>query len=135
MDREAFGAQSAISFTEQIKIFLFRDATDVKETNFAVAVAAESFEERGIASFWVKEFGVEAARENFQFRRIKPALDPALAIFLRVDEDSIELAVEPVHVTPCNALEETVLGQDADVLRKIGMINPAGLEIEHFRRK
>ena len=40
-----------------------------------------------------------------------------------------------MHVTPRDAFEEAVLGQDADVLREIGVINAARLQIEHFGRE
>ena len=40
-----------------------------------------------------------------------------------------------MHVAPGHALEEAVLGEDADVLRKIGVINAAGLQVEHLGRE
>ena len=55
-----------------------------------------------------------------------------MAIFFGIDEDTVELAIEPVHVTPGDAFEVAVLGEDSDVLRKIGVVNPAGLQIEHL---
>src|SRR2546430_3562598 len=39
-------------------------------------------------------FRSETARKNFQLRRIEAALDPALSIFFRVDENDVELAVK-----------------------------------------
>src|SRR5207248_11621431 len=60
------------------------------------------------------------------------ALDPALSIFFRVDENYVELAVKPVHVAPRHAFEEAVFGKNADVLRKIGVINAARLQVEHL---
>src|SRR4029077_10183087 len=72
---------------------------------------------------------------NFQFCRIEAAFDPALTVLFGINENGVELAVEPLHITPRHAFEETVLRQDADVLRKIGMINAAGLQVEHLGRK
>src|SRR5438105_3110924 len=83
----------------------------------------------------MEQLCVQSAWENFQFFRIKTAFDPAPPIFLRVHEHGIELSVKPVHVTPGHAFEKTVFGQDADVLRKIGMINAAGLQVEHLGRE
>src|SRR2546430_4706562 len=80
-------------------------------------------------------FRSETARKNFQLRRIEAALDPALSIFFRVDENDVELAVKPVHITPSHAFEEAVLGKNADILRKIGVINAARLQVEHLGRK
>ena len=82
-----------------------------------------------------EKVGVESARENFEFLRIESAIDPALAILFGVHKNSVELAVEPMHVIPGETFEKAVLGQDADVLRKIGVINPARLQIEHLRRE
>src|SRR5437016_10275354 len=83
----------------------------------------------------MEQLCVQSAWENFQFFRIKTAFDPAPPIFLRVHEHGIELAVKPVHVTPGHAFEKTVFSQDADVLRKVGVIDAARLQIEHFRRE
>ena len=83
----------------------------------------------------MKQFGVEPARKNFQFCGIEPALDPALPVLLGVDEYGIELAIEPMHVTPRHAFKEAVLGKNADVLRKISVINAARLQVEHFGRE
>src|SRR6266705_3663425 len=83
----------------------------------------------------MKQFSVETAREKFQFCRIKPALDPALPVFFRVYENGVELAIEPVHVTPGHAFEEAIFGENANVLRKIGVMNAAGLQVEHLGRE
>ncbi len=123
-----------IGFCQNIEIFLLRYAADVKEPDLAVG-RPEFFPECGVASRWREQFGVETARKNFQLCRIETAIDPALSIFLRIDEDGVELAVEPVHVTPGHAFEKAVFGEDADVLRKIGVINAAGLQVEHLGRK
>ena len=37
-----------------------------------------------------------------------------------------------MHVVPRHAFEKTVVGQDTDVLREIGMINPARLQVQHL---
>ena len=83
----------------------------------------------------MKQFGVEAARQNFQFCRIESPFNPALLVLFGINENSVELPIEPMHVTPCHAFKKTVLGQDPDVLREIGVINAAGLQVEHFRRE
>src|SRR5229473_2844428 len=83
----------------------------------------------------MEQLRVEPARKNFQLGRVKPALDPAFSIFLRVHENGIELSIKPMHVTPGHAFEKTVFGQDSDVLRKIGVINAAGLQVEHLGRE
>src|SRR5438132_7317395 len=83
----------------------------------------------------MEQLCVQSAWENFQFFRIKTAFDPAPPIFLRVHEHGIELSVKPVHVTPGHAFEKTVFGQDADILRKIGVINSAGLQLEYLGRE
>ena len=53
----------------------------------------------------------------------------------RQEVGGIDLAVEPMHVTPSQAFEETVFGQDAHVFGDVGMINPARLQIQHLRRE
>ena len=62
-------------------------------------------------------------------------LDPALPIFFGVNKDGIELTIEPVHVTPRHTFKEAVLGKNADILWKIGVINAARLQVEHFGRE
>ena len=93
---------------------------------------AEFLKKSRIAPCWSEQFGIEAARENFQFRGIEATFDPALPIFFRVYKDGVELTIKPVHVTPCGAFEKAILGKDADVLREIGMINSARLQVEHL---
>src|SRR5437773_5495275 len=80
----------------------------------------------------MKELRVEAARENLQLGRVEAALNPALPIFLGVYKNGVELAVKPMHVAPGHAFQKTVFGQNPDVLREIGVINSAGLKIEHL---
>src|SRR5712691_5096882 len=81
------------------------------------------------------QFGVEAARQNFQFCRIESALNPALPVLFGINENSVELPIEPMHVTPCHAFKKTVLSKDPNVLGEIGVIDAAGLEIEHLSRE
>src|SRR5436190_9063600 len=83
----------------------------------------------------MKQLCIESTRENFQFCGLKPALDPALQIFLGVHENGVELPVKPMHVTPRHAFKEAVLSKNADVLREIGVINAGGLEVKHLRRE
>src|SRR6266699_3170229 len=40
-----------------------------------------------------------------------------------------------MHVTPRHTFKEAVLGKNADVLWKIGVINAARLQVEHFGRE
>src|SRR5713101_7624020 len=134
LDRQTLVAKLPISFRQNIEVFLLRYAADVKKADIAVG-RAEFFPECRIAPCGREQFSVEAARENFQLCRIETALDPALPVFFRVYEDGVELAIEPVHVTPSHAFEEAVFGEDADVLRKIGVINAAGLQVEHLGRE
>ena len=79
-----------------------------------------------------EKLDIEAAWKDLQFRGIEATLDPALPIFFGVNENGVELAIEPVHVAPRDAFQEAVLSEDPDVLREIGMINAARLQIEHF---
>ncbi len=81
----------------------------------------------------MEEGGVEAARENFDFFGGDAAVDPAAAVVLGIHVDEVHLGVKPVHVNPGEGLEEAVIGEDADVLRKIGVINAAGAQAEHLR--
>src|SRR5712691_12449682 len=83
----------------------------------------------------MKELRVEAARENFQLCRIETAIDPAFPIFLGVYKNGIELSIKPMHVTPGHTFEKTVFGQDSDILGKIGVVDAARLQIEHFGRE
>ena len=83
----------------------------------------------------MEQFVVEAARQNFQFRGVESASDPALPVLFGINENSVELPIEPVHVSPCHAFKETVLSQNPDVLWEIGVINAAGSEIEHLCRE
>src|SRR4030095_12129681 len=116
---------------KKVDVFLLRDTPNEQKTH-ASAVAAELFPKVGVASPWSKESGVESAREDLKFPGVDPALDPALPVLLGVNEDCVKLAVEPVHVFPGETLEEAVLSQDADVLREVGVIDTAHLEVEHL---
>src|SRR5689334_25320488 len=98
-------------------------------------VFAEFLPKPRITVFRTEERGVETARQNFQFFRRKSSRNPTSAIFFRVDKYAVELAVEPLHVSPGDTLQKTIIGQNADVLRKVGVINPAGLQVQHFRRR
>src|SRR5437773_11215252 len=40
-----------------------------------------------------------------------------------------------MHVTPHHALKKAVLGKNADVLGKIGMVDAARLQVEHLDRE
>src|SRR6476646_11502386 len=101
----------------------------------SAVVFAEFVPKPRIAVFGTEECGVETTRQNFQFFRRKSPRDPAAAIFRRIDKYAVELAVEPLHVSPGYAFQETIVGQNADVLRKVSVINPARLEVQHFRRR
>src|ERR1700741_652704 len=83
----------------------------------------------------MKQLRVEAARKNFKFCRIEPALDPALPVLFGVDENGIQPAVKPVHIPPRNAFEKAVLGKNPTVLGKIGVVNAARLQVEHLGRE
>src|SRR6202022_1308888 len=132
-DRQSLVAQTLVSLRQNVEVLLFGNPADIEQANFAVGGRSEFFPEGGIAPLWIEKLMIEAARENFQFCRIKTALDPALAIFLRVYENGVELAVKPMHVTPGHAFPKTVVGQNANVLREIGVIDATGLQVEHFR--
>ena len=54
---------------------------------------------------------------------------------LGVDEDRIDLPVEPMHVAPGQAFEETVLGQDAHVFGNVGVVNAARFQVQHLGGK
>src|SRR6476646_10452815 len=86
----------------------------------SAVVFAEFLPKPRIAVFGTEECGVETTRQNFQFFRRKSPRNPASAIFLRIDK---------------YAFQETIVGQNTDVLRKVGVINPAGLQVQHFRRR
>src|SRR5205085_6322270 len=118
----------------KIEILFTRNTANVQQANLTVA-SAELLEKSRVASSRMKQLGVEATRQNFQFCRIETAFDPALTVHFRINENGVELAVEPMHVTPRHAFEKTVLCQDADVLREIGMINAASLQVEHLGRE
>jgi hypothetical protein len=62
-------------------------------------------------------------------------LDPALPVLLGIHKDGIELAVEPMHVTPCHAFQEAVFSKNADVFGENRMINATCLQVEHLSRK
>src|SRR5262249_28615284 len=49
--------------------------------------------------------------------------------------NGVELAIEPMHVTPRHAFKKAVLCEDAHVLGEIGMIDAARLQVEHLGRK
>ena len=83
----------------------------------------------------MEQFGVEAARQNLQVRRIESSFNPALLVLFGINKNSVDLPVEPMHLSPGHALKKTIFSQDADVLRKIGVINAAGLEVEHLCRE
>src|SRR5437867_12985762 len=83
----------------------------------------------------MEKLRIETTRKNLQFCRIESALYPALPVFFRVDENGVELAVKPVHVTPGDTFEKAVFGQDADVLGEISVIDTACLQVKHFGRE
>jgi len=62
-------------------------------------------------------------------------LDPALSILFRINENGVELAIEPMHVAPRHAFQKAILGENPDVLREICMVNAARLQVEHFGRE
>src|SRR6266436_2746188 len=80
----------------------------------------------------MKQVSIEAARQNFQSCGIEPMLDPALPILLGVDVNGVELAIEPMHVTPRDTFKKAVLGKNPNVLGKIGVINDTRLQVEHL---
>ena len=88
-----------------------------------------------VAVFGTEECGVETSWQNFQFFRRKSPRNPASSILLRVDKYAVELPVEPLHVMPGYAFHETIVGQNADVLREVSVINAARLQVQHFRRR
>src|SRR4026208_1782898 len=81
---------------------------------------------------WVKECGVETAGENAQLFRGDAALNPCAAVAFAVNVNHIERVVEPLHVAPGKRLEERILREDANVLRKIGLIDAARAQAEHL---
>src|SRR5262249_35869354 len=105
LDRQPFGAEPAIRFSQKIEILFLRNAADIQQSDLSV-FRTELFEERRIAAGRMEKLGVESTRKDFQFFRLKPALDPALTVFLRVHEDGVELIIKPVHVAPRHALEK-----------------------------
>ena len=104
---------------------------DIEQTDLAVS-SSKLFPKRRLASRWCKKLDIEAAWKDFQFRGIEATFDPALSILFGVNENGVELPIEPMHVTPRDAFQEAVLGKNSDVLREIGVINAARLQIEHF---
>ena len=48
LDRQTFVAQTAISRSQKIQVFLARNAAHIEQANFAIA-GAEFFEERRVA--------------------------------------------------------------------------------------
>src|SRR5262249_28819165 len=79
-----------------------------------------------------EKLGIQAARKNLQFPGVEATLDPPLPILFRVNENGIELPIEPMHIAPRGAFQKAILSKNPDVLREISMINAARLEIEHF---
>src|ERR1700730_6539726 len=133
LDRQSFVSQLAVGLRQDIQILLFGNPADIKQAHFAVGRPTEFAPKRRIALLRIEQLMIESARKNLQLRRVEATFDPTLAIFFRVYENSIELAVKPVHVIPRHAFPETVVGQDANVLREISVINAARLQVEHFR--
>src|SRR6185295_17626544 len=111
---------------ENIQVFLLRNPPN--EQKPYPAVTPESLPEVCLASFRFKEAGIESARQYPQFARIDPAFDPTSPVLLGVNKDGVELTVEPMHVFPGQTFEKAILSQDANVLRKVGVIDPANLE-------
>src|SRR5690606_38130643 len=88
------------------------------------------FPKTRVAPLRIKERGVEAAREDFDALRGDAAVDPRAAIALAVHVEEVELVVEPLHEIPRERLQEIVVGEDADVLREVGVINATGAQAE-----
>src|SRR5207248_10961551 len=98
-NRQSFGAQLPVSFRQNIQIFLLRDTTDIKQMNNAI-VFAEFLPKSRIAVFGTAECSIEPAWENFQFFRCRSPRIPASAMFIRIHEHTVELAIERLDVTP-----------------------------------
>jgi hypothetical protein len=102
LHRKAVVAQLAIGVCQDIEIFLPGYAPDIEQTDLAVS-SSKLFPKRRLASCWCEKLDIEAAWKNFEFSGIEATLDPALSIFFRVNENGVELTIEPMHVTPCDA--------------------------------
>src|SRR4030095_7699062 len=98
LNRQSLFAQAAISGGQKVEVFFFRNAADVEQPNLAIR-RSEFFKKSDVSSSWMKQFRVEAARQNFQFCRIESAFNPALLVFFGVNENSIKLPIEPMHVS------------------------------------
>src|SRR4051794_7979901 len=129
LDRHFIVAQAAISLHQDVQVFLAGNASDVEQAHMSV-VFPELIPELRVPPAGMKKLGIESTRKNLEPGRIKTAFDPALAILLRIHKNRIELPVEPVHVAPRNAFEEAVFREDADVLRKIGVVDAARAQVQ-----
>src|SRR5437870_2803690 len=108
LHRKPVVAQLAIGVCQNIEIFLPRYAADIEQTDLAVS-RSKLFPKRRLATRWGEKLDIEATWKDFQFRVIEATFDPALPILFGVNENGVELPIEPMHVTPGHAFQETVL--------------------------
>ena len=70
--------------------------------------------------------------QNLDFVRRYPPINPTVPVILRIHVKQIDLRIEPVHVVPCERFKKTIIRQDPNILRKIGVINSAGAQSERL---
>ena len=76
---------------------------------------------------------IEAAGKDVQFFAGDPPVDPAFSVVLGIHVDHVQLAVEPVHEIPREGFHERIVGEDPDILREVGVVDPDRAEPEGFR--
>ena len=130
-DGDAGREQAAHRRGEEVEVLFPGNAADIEDTQLAVAKASP-FPEVILPFSGMKEAGIEASREDAQLPGGDAAVDPAPAVVLGVHVDGVKLGVEPVHVVPCQRFHQSVLGEDADIFRKIRVVDAGGGEAKHL---
>ena len=118
--------------SEEIQLFLFRHAARIKQTDFTILQSA-FLPKLDVAALGSEQPRVQAARQNVDAVGLDPPRLERLAVVARVDINDVHLLVKPLHEIPRQGLHPRVIGQDAHVLREVGVVNAARLDPEDLR--
>ena len=120
--------------SEEIQLFLFRHAARIKQTDFTILQSA-FLPKLDVAALGSEQPRVQAARQNMDAIGLDPPRLERLAVVAGVDINDVHLLVKPLHEIPRQGLHPRVIGQDAHVLREVGVVNTARLDPENLRRE
>ena len=74
-------ADVIIGRRENIEILFSRDTTDIQEANF-LAIPSRALPKRKVSARRIKQIRIQATRQNLQFFRREPSVDPTFPVLL-----------------------------------------------------